>query len=56
MNTAFRLQEGAIRDQAPLVYQARYIGEVRHRDVRSPEAVPRSRSTATMPAPVRAWV
>jgi|ERR1700678_1025974 hypothetical protein len=37
------------RDTVPraidLVYQARYIGEVRHRDARSPEAVPRVRST-----------
>ena len=39
-----------------LVYQARYIGEVRHRDVRSPEAVPRSRSTTRRPAPGRALV
>jgi hypothetical protein len=39
-----------------LVYQARYIGEVRHRDARSPEAVPRSRSTTRRPALGRAWV
>jgi hypothetical protein len=39
-----------------LVYQARYIGEVRHRDARSPEAVPRSRSTTRRPAPGRALV
>ena len=28
-----------------LVYQARYIGEVRHRDARSPKVVPRVRPT-----------
>jgi len=39
-----------------LVYQARYIGEVRHRDARSPEAVPRSRSATRRPAPGRALV
>jgi sugar phosphate isomerase/epimerase len=39
-----------------LVYQARYIGEVRHRDARSPEAVPRSRSTTRRPALGRALV
>jgi hypothetical protein len=39
-----------------LVYQARYIGEVRHRDARSPEAVPRSRSTTRRPVPGRALV
>ena len=39
-----------------LVYQARYIGEVRHRDARSPEAVPRSRSTTRRPAPGRTLV
>ena len=35
--------------------QARYSGEVRHRDARSPEAVPRSRSTTRRPAPGRGW-
>src|SRR4029077_19926631 len=39
-----------------LVYQARYIGEVRHRDARSPEAVPKSRSTTRRPAPARELV
>jgi hypothetical protein len=39
-----------------LVYQARYIGEVRHRDARRTEAVPRSRSTTRRPVPGRAWV
>ena len=35
---------------------ARYIGEVRRRDARSPEAEPRSRSTTRRPAPGRALV
>jgi hypothetical protein len=39
-----------------LEYQARYIGEVWHRDARSPEAVPRSRSTTRTLAPGRALV
>ncbi len=39
-----------------LVYQAGYVGEVRHRDARSPEAVPRSRFTTRRPAPRRALV
>ena len=37
-------------------YQARYIGEVRNRDARSPEAVPRSGSTTRRPATGRALV
>ena len=34
-----------------LKYQARYIGEVRRRDGRSPEALSRSRSTTKRPVP-----
>ena len=39
-----------------LVYQARYICAVQHRDARSPGAVPSSRSTTKRPAPGRALV
>ena len=38
-------RRGAAPRTIELAYQARYIGEVRHRDARSPEAVLRSRST-----------
>ena len=52
-----RLQQGyRVPTAIEMVYQARCIGEVRHRDARSPDAVPRLRSTTRRPAPGRALV
>ena len=51
-----RLPQGYRVPRAIELYtQARCIGEVGHRDARSPEAVPRSRSTTRRPAPGARW-